>query len=83
METKNVNASDREQLSFQVGFIMAAIDYNMVNCDVVEGFETICKEIVLEKGFIQKGIQHYATESNLIIGNDEMHNILNEYEMKE
>lgn len=83
METKNVNASEREQLSFQVGFIMAAIDYNMVNCDVVEGFETICKEIVLDKGYIRKGMQHYATESNLIIGNKEIHNILNEYEMKE
>lgn len=83
METKNVNASEREQLSFQLGFIMAAIDYNMVNCDVVEGFETICKEIVLDKGFIQKGMQHYATESNLIIGHEDMQNILNEYEMKE
>lgn len=82
METEKLNASEREQLSFQVGFIMAAIDYNMVNCDVVEGFETICKEILLNKEFVQKGMQHYATESNLIIGNEEIHNILNEYEMK-
>lgn len=82
METEKLNASEREQLSFQVGFIMAAIDYNMVNCDVVEGFETICKEILLNKEFVQKGMQHYATESNLIIVNEEMHNILNEYEMK-
>ncbi|MFJ8528545.1 hypothetical protein [Bacillus sp. NPDC094106] len=83
METEKLNASERERLSFQVGFIMAAIDNAMVNYDVVKGFETICKEIILDKDCIQKGMRHYATENSIGLADEDMLNIMEEYELKE